>query len=155
MVITCNNLKILLSLTLLLSLHNFKTLPTFHMEIFGVSNPSKFFLEIGRNYVSIIITIIINITVLVSHNVICFGCFMRKSHSANRNVPPVVSPLHPSPLKGFQKVCLLFYKQYFINIFSLWSDYCKKLCIFKVKQIFSFKLLLVSLHFAVLVICVS
>ena len=34
------------------------------------------FLEIGRSYVSIIITIISSITVLVSQNVVCFGCFM-------------------------------------------------------------------------------
>ena len=85
---------------------------------------------------SIIITIIINITVLVSHSVICFGCFMRKNHSANKHAPLVVSPLYPSPLPGFQQVCLLLYKQYFINIFWLWSNYCKKLCIFKVKQFF-------------------
>ena len=32
-------------------------------------------METGRNYESILITIISNITVLVSHNVICFGYF--------------------------------------------------------------------------------
>ena len=32
------------------------------MEFFGVSNPTQVFLEIGRNYVSITITIISNIT---------------------------------------------------------------------------------------------
>ena len=31
--------------------------------------------------------------------------------------------------------CLLFYKKYFINIFSLWSDYCKKMN-FQSKTIF-------------------
>ena len=32
------------------------------MEFFGVSNPTQVFSEIGRNYVSITITIISNIT---------------------------------------------------------------------------------------------
>ena len=39
---------------------------TFPWDFFGLVIPSNSFLEIGRNYVSIIITIISNITVLVS-----------------------------------------------------------------------------------------
>ena len=39
------------------------------------------FLEISRNYVPIIITIIRNITVLVSQNVICLEYFITMSHS--------------------------------------------------------------------------
>ena len=45
----------------------------------------------------IIITIISNITVLVSHNVICFGCFMPMSHVIYKKAPPTVSP-PPLPL---------------------------------------------------------
>ena len=63
-------------------------------------------------------------TVLVSHNVICFRYFMPMSHGVNKKAPTIVSP-HPSPLLGFHQ-CLLFYKQYFINLLLLWSDYCKK-----------------------------
>ena len=72
--------------------HNFKILPTCHMEFFWVINPNQFFLETGRNYVSIIITIISNITVLVSNSVFCFGCFMPMSHGVNKKAPPIVSP---------------------------------------------------------------
>ena len=36
-----------------------------------IDYPTEFFLEIGRNYVSVIITILDNTTVLVSHNILC------------------------------------------------------------------------------------
>ena len=49
------------------------------------------FLEIGRNYVSIIITTISNITVLVSQNVICFEYFMPTSHGVNKKAPPALT----------------------------------------------------------------
>ena len=62
--------------------------------------PLNFVLEIDRNYVSIIITIISNITVLVSHNAICFGYFIRISHDVNKKAPLIVSPTPPS-LLGF------------------------------------------------------
>ena len=97
---------------------------------------------------SIIITITSNITVLVSHSVICFGYFMPMSHGVNKKAPPIVSP-HPSPLPGFVQVCLLFYNKNFLNLLSLWLDYCKKQCIFKLKQIFSSNLFLVGFDFAV------
>ena len=41
---------------------------------------------------SIVITIITNITVLVSHNIIYFRYFMLTSHGVNKKAPPVVSP---------------------------------------------------------------
>ena len=48
------------------SLHNLKILPTCQLDFWGVSNPTKFFLEIGRNYVSIMIFIIsvTNVTII-------------------------------------------------------------------------------------------
>ena len=49
---------------------------------------------------SIIITIIGNITVFVSHNAICFGFFMPMSHGINKEASPVVSPA-PLPLTRF------------------------------------------------------
>ena len=65
---------------------NFKILPTHHMEVFWVSNPN-WFLKKGRNYVPIIFTIISNITVLVSDNVIRLGYFMPMSNGINKKTP--------------------------------------------------------------------
>ena len=88
--------------------HNFKILPFFLYDyhtsqlkniaisllllslltgINWVSNPTQFFLEKDRNSASIIITIISNIIVLVSH-VICFEYLMSISHCVNKKVPP-------------------------------------------------------------------
>ena len=66
--------------------------------------PLNFFLAVGRNYLSIAITNISNAAALVSHNIICFGCFMTMSHNVNKKATPIVSP-HPSPLSGFHQVC--------------------------------------------------
>ena len=44
---------------------------------------------------SIIITIIINITVLLPHNIICFEYFMPLSHDINNKVPPMSNCLPP------------------------------------------------------------
>ena len=76
-------------------LHNFKILPKGHMGFFWVNNPDLFFSEISRNYVSIIITIISNTTVLVSLNVIGFEYFLPISHAVNKKSPPIVSPAPP------------------------------------------------------------
>ena len=88
MVITLYNLKILLSLLLLshLQFQNFTNLP---IGLFGI------FLEIVRHCVSIIITIISNITVLVSYNVIYFGCFIPMSQGVNKKALPIAFPTHP------------------------------------------------------------
>ena len=72
---------------------------TCHMEFFWDINPTYFFYEIGWRYVSIIITIISNYTVLVSYDVICFGYFIPMSYSVNKKVPPIVP--HPLTLPGF------------------------------------------------------
>ena len=102
-------------------------------------------MEIGRNHVPIIITSISNIAVLMSHNVICFGYFMSMSH-VNKKAPTIFS-LHPFLIPGFHQAYLLFYKKYFINLFcSDLTDYCKKKWIFKIKQIFSFNLLLFCVY---------
>ena len=67
------------------SLHT-RTFMNLLIGIFWVSNLTKFSLKIDRNYVSILITIISNITVLVSHNVICFIFFMPISHYVNQTL---------------------------------------------------------------------
>ena len=68
MVITLHNSKILLSLHCFLT-RKFQTSTNLLIGIFEVSNPTNFFFffEIGRNYVSVIVTIISNITVLQCH----------------------------------------------------------------------------------------
>ena len=55
--------------------HDFKILLTLYMEFFWIGNPTFFwvFFDIDRNYVLIIITIVINITVLLSYSIIWFG----------------------------------------------------------------------------------
>ena len=53
-----------------------------------------FSIQISRNYVSIIITIISNnITVFVSNNAIFFECFMSMGHGANKKTHAIV-PQH-------------------------------------------------------------
>ena len=97
------------------SSHNFKILPTRHIGSFWVNNPVNFFWRC-RNYKSIIITIISNITVLVSRNVICFGYFMPITHGVN-NSSKCLS--YSSHLLDFHQVCLLCYKKNFINLLLL------------------------------------
>ena len=87
------------------------------------------------------------------HNVTCFGYFIPMSQGVNKKAPQIVFS-HLSSLPGFHQVYLLIYNKDFANPFLL-SDYCKKQCIFKVKQCFSFNLFPVSSDFAVLCICVS
>ena len=95
MVIIPHNFKILLSLLWLSHFQNFKILLLLQMEFFWIGNPTYICLEKGINYVSIIITIVSNIAVLVSHSVIFFGYFMSLSHGINKKTPPSAS-YHPS-----------------------------------------------------------
>ena len=76
------------------NLHSyFKILPTCQLELFWVSNSV---------YMSSIIVIISNITMLVSYNVICFEYFIPMRHCANKKAPPILIP-HPShSAQGFQ-----------------------------------------------------
>ena len=64
----------------------FRTFMNLLIGIFWVSNLTKFSLKIDRNYAPILITIISNITVLVSHNVICFRFYMPISHYVNKKL---------------------------------------------------------------------
>ena len=53
--------------------HSFEILPALHMDFFWINNPIYFsFLENGRNYVSVLITIVGNTSMLVSHSIIFF-----------------------------------------------------------------------------------
>ena len=101
MVITLQNLKLLISLLFL----SHSTISKFYQlaiwNLFALVIKINFFLEIIRNYASIIITMINNISVLVPHSVICFGYFMPMSYGVNKRAPTIVSPHTPSPNQVF------------------------------------------------------
>ena len=64
------------------------------MEFFWIP---LFCFEICRNYMSIIITIASNITVLVSQNIIIFRFFLLMSHGVNKKTSSSAFPhLHPA-----------------------------------------------------------
>ena len=104
--------------------HNFKILPSLQMDFFGLvkSHLSLFFFG---DYVSII-TIVSNITLLVSYNVVLAGYFkpmIWAIKSIRRLLKVSFPPL--SPIPSFHQVCL-FYKQYFIVCMaSIKSSYRK------------------------------
>ena len=96
------------------------------MNYFWIRNPTYFlsfffFFEIGKNNMSIVIAIVSNITVLVSHNVIFFGGYMPMSHDVNKNTAPSTS-LKISPLPRLNQVFLWCYKKHFITHPLLSSD---------------------------------
>ena len=66
-----------------------------------------YFLEKGRNYVSFIITIVSNITLLLSHTVIFFRYFISLSHGVNKKAPPS-APLLPSLYHVFTRYVYCF-----------------------------------------------
>ena len=122
MVIKFHNFKILSFL-----LHGFlipqfqKFGQLFTTQFSWIGNPSyfSFFLDIGRNYISpnifITITIVSNITVLVSQNIIFFGFFTAMSQEDFSKCLPQPH----SPLPYFHQDCLLFDKKYLINFLLL------------------------------------
>ena len=89
-------------------------------------------MEIGRNYISIIITIISNITVLVSRSVLCFGYFIPMNHGFNKKA------CHPPPLSLTRFVVLpeLLYRPIFPLIRLL-----QKIMHFQSKTVFFFQLI--------------
>ena len=130
MVIKLHNLKILLSLLLL----SHSTISNFYQftnwNFWGLVIPLNFVLEIARNYVSIIITNISNITVFVSHNVLCFRYFMPISHCINKKAPPthcmywglspslknIIPSFLPNTLLNLQPAQAPISRQYTLNI---------------------------------------
>ena len=73
--------------------HSFEILPALHMDFFLINNPIYFsFLENGRNYVSVLITIVGNTSMLVSHSIIFFWYFILISHGVKKKTPPSASP---------------------------------------------------------------
>ena len=105
-------------------------------NIFGLVIPLNFFFEIGRNSVSIIITIISNATVWVSHNGICFGYFMPTSHGVNKKATPIFSPTL-LPYQVFTRFACCFVRNS-LSIFFCSDQIITKNNTHKAKQFFSF-----------------
>ena len=68
------------------SLHNVKLLPIHYLEFLGLAIPLNFFWREVETMCQF--TIVSNITMLVSHSVICFGYFMPISHCVKKKAPP-------------------------------------------------------------------
>ena len=81
-------------------------------NIFELVIPINLLREKSRNYVSIIVNIVSNITVLMSQNVILFGYFMPIGHGVNKEVPLSVSPSLLAS-SGFHQFCLYLTNKYF------------------------------------------
>ena len=67
-------------------------------------------------HLQVLLLVMLLITVLVSHSVIYLEYFMPMSHGVNKKAPTIVSP---TPTPNRFSPGLLFYKQYFINLFLL------------------------------------
>ena len=103
----------------------FKNFTNHSHEIFLVGCSPWFFFE-DRNYVSIIITIISNITVSVYHNIICLRYFMPMTHVVNEKALLIVSISPPtfSSYKTFTRFVCCFTRNTLSNFFC--SDQVQK-----------------------------
>lgn len=87
---------------------------SFTWNFIGLVSNRTFFLEKCRNSVEIIITIVYNVIVLVSHNVIFFGYFMPMNHGANDAGTHIGLPVEVQRIsyvhwvQVLQKILLLF-----------------------------------------------
>ena len=94
---------------------------------------------------SISVTIISNVTVLVSNNVICFEYFIPMSHGFNKKIlsivyPPLPPDPSPLPLRGFHQVLLVVLQEIIYQpSFALIRLLQKKTMHFQCKTIFSFQ----------------
>ena len=112
-------------------------------------------MEIGRNYESVIITIIGSITVLVSHNFAYFGYFMPMMWGKmSVRMLPQWPPPHPT-LISFSPGLFLELQEilYQLSLALIWLF--QKIMHFQSKKKNSSNLLLVSFDFAILFLCVS
>ena len=94
-------------------------------KIFWIGNPSSYILvslEIGRNYISpvmsIVIIIVSIITLLVSQNIFV-GFFIPMSHGVNKKTRPSAFPNLPLPYQVFTRIIYCLTKKYLINFLLL------------------------------------
>ena len=158
MVIISHSFKTLLSLLGFLTpqIDNFSILSPWNF--FGlVPYPTYlftfYFLELCRNYMSIIITIIGNNTVLVSHNLILFWFFMSMSHGVKKKRLLQVSPSSSIPptsvLPGlFVVLQEILYQPSFavIRLFAKDISFSKKIRFFLLAYCWSVLILLFCLY---------
>ena len=110
---------------------------------------------------SILTTAVNNITVLVSHNVIFFGCSMHMSHGVNKT-PPSASPYLISHYQVFTKFVCCCEKKTLSTSFCSDQVIAKNNAFSKHKKIYSFKywntfkfcLILILILASVLLTCV-
>ena len=80
-----------------------------------------------------------NITELVSHNVICFGCFMSMSHGAKKKAATIFPS---SPDHVFTRFVCCFTRKTLSLLFCFdLKDYCIKIMHFQNKIFFRFQLI--------------
>ena len=84
----------------------FKILPSLSLHRYHNQQLQNIAMEKDRNYVSLIIIIVSNITGLVSHNVIFVGYFMPMHYSVNKKAPPILF-LSPSPNWVFTRLVVV------------------------------------------------
>ena len=143
---------------LVIKLNNFKILPSllhvYHIpQLQNIAIIPLFFWGEGDmiyvNYMSIIITIVSNITVLVSH-IIFFGFFMPTSHGVNKKTPSSAYPTSISPYQVFIRfVCFtrntLSPSFAVIRLFAKDNTFSKKIRFFLLAHCWSVLILLFCL----------
>ena len=102
---------------------------------------------------SIIITIISNITVLVSHNVICLGYLMPMNHGVKNKARLIFSP-PPLPLTRFSPGLFIVLQEILYQLSFALTRLLQKITHFQCKTIFFFQLI-AGLDFAVLHVFLS
>ena len=115
-----------------------------------------FFIEIGKNYTvpikSVVITIVSNITMLVSQSIIFFGYFVPMNHSVNKKTSLSSSPIPLSPTK-FSPGLLVLLQEILdqpsiavIRLFAKDNAFSKKIRFFLLAHCWSVLILLFSLY---------
>ena len=130
----------------LLSTPQFQTFTNLLIGIFGVSNPTYLFFEIGRNYVSIIVNIISNNTVLQCYLlcifvsiwrllqfIVCIG--VSTSPPTSKTSPPLIFYIKTATLWKRSPASFLFCLPIVCpEILYLSTLFCSdEYCIFKIK----------------------
>ena len=122
------------SFCMVIATHSFKILPSFlhgyltpQLQTIGTNPPHRIFLNwwshvifFGRTeeIVSILVTIISNITLLVSQNVIFFRYFILMGHAVNKKIPPSASFPPSSPYQVFTRFVCRFTINTLPNLFG-------------------------------------
>ena len=113
--ITLQNLKVFLSVLLL----SHSTIS----KLYQLAN--LVFLDVGRRYVSMVITVIYNITLLVSHNFICFDTLCPWAMVPIKKLLYLSPVSTPSPIQVLTRFVCCFIRNISTFFCSDFTDYCK------------------------------